>query len=91
MSGDGYRRRASPPLHRWEFPTRPWQRLRVGFAGPLGGKMYLIVVNAHTKWPEIVEMTSTTAEATTEKLRSIIARFGIPEQVISDNEPQFTS
>ena len=85
------RRAAAPPLHRWEFPVRPWQRVHVDFSGPFGGKMYLLVVDAHTKWPEIVVMTSTTADATTDKLRSIIARFGIPEQSISDKGPQFTS
>ena len=47
------------PIHRWEYPASPWQRLHIDFAGPLFGKMYLVLVDAYSKWPEIVEMEST--------------------------------
>lgn len=36
-------------------------------------------------------MSSTTAERAIEFLRSTFARFGIPEQIVSDNGPQWTS
>ena len=53
--------------------------------------MFLIVVDAHSKWPKVVEMMSTTAERTVEALRSIFTAHGLPEQLVSDNGPQFTS
>ena len=81
----------SAPLHRWEFPSQPWQRLHVDFSGPLQGKMILVCVDAHTKWPEIVVMNDMTAEGAVEALRSIFARMGLPEQIVSDNGPQFTA
>ena len=78
-------------LHLLEFPARPWQRVHVDFAGPCQGRMWLIVVDAHSKWPEVIPMTSTTATKTIQELRLIFARWGLPEQLISDNGPQFVS
>ena len=31
-----------------QWPTRPWTRLHVDFAGPICGKQILIVVDAHS-------------------------------------------
>ena len=30
-----------------KWPTRPWARIYVDFAGPLFGKMFLVVIDAH--------------------------------------------
>ena len=79
------------PLHPWCWPTRPWQRIHVDFAGPLLGRSYLIVVDVYSKWPEVVEMRSTTTSATIRELRRMFASHGLPEQLVSDNGPQFTS
>ena len=54
----------SAPLHPWKWPTRPWARLHVDFAGPMDGRMYLIVVDAHSKWMEVLPMTTATALTT---------------------------
>ena len=62
------------PLHRWEYPAYPWQRLHIDFAGPFQGKMFLVVVDAHTKWPDMFEMQDTTAAETVATLRSLFAR-----------------
>ena len=77
------------PLHPWEWPARPWQRVHIDFAGPFLGTMFLIVVDAYSKWPEVVPMTTTSATKTIEELRSMFARNGIPDQIVSDNGPQF--
>ena len=44
-----------------------------------------------SKWPEIVEMTSTTAGQTVKVLRDIFPRNSLPEQLVSDNGPQYVS
>ena len=41
------------PLHQWEVPAQPWQRLHIDFAGPYKDKMWLLVIDAFSKWPEI--------------------------------------
>lgn len=53
--------------------------------------MFLVIVDAHSKWPEVELMTSTTSKKTIEVLRSLFARHGLPEQLVSDNGPQFIS
>ena len=37
------------PLHPWNWPTRPWSRLHVDYAGPVEGRMLLIVIDAHSR------------------------------------------
>ena len=82
---------AVSPLHPWIWPARPWQRIHIDFAGPFKGRMFFILVDAHSKWPEVVEMKKTTSVMTIEVLRTLFASYGIPEQVVSDNGPQFTA
>ena len=79
----------SAPLHSWEWPARPWQRVHVDFAGPFLGTMFLIVVDAHSKWPEVIPITSTSATRTIEELRKLFTAHSLPEQLVSDNGPQF--
>ena len=78
-------------LHPWAWPSVPWQRIHADFAGPVMGKMLLVITDAHSKWPEVQIMTSTTASKTIEVLCELFARFGLPEQLVSDNGPQFVS
>lgn len=49
------------------------------------------MVDAHSKWPEVFPMKKITSFKTIEILRTVFARNGIPEQIVSDNGPQFTS
>ncbi|XP_058868762.1 uncharacterized protein K02A2.6-like [Acipenser ruthenus] len=79
------------PLHPWVWPGRPWQRIHIDFAGPFNGQMFLIVVDAHSKWPEVFILESTTAAKTIQVLRGLFSHYGIPEQLVSDNGPQFIS
>ena len=72
---------AKAPLHPWEQPGPPWKRLHVDFAGLFEG---LIVVDAHTKWPEVIPMKTTTVSRTIVVLRSVFARYGLPHQIVCD-------
>ena len=48
-----------------------------------------MAVDAYSKWPEIVKMSSTTAAQTITVLCQVFMTHGIPEQLASDNGPQF--
>lgn len=41
------------------------------FAGPVEGKMLMVVLDAHSKWPEIFMMENTTAEEKVNTLKVI--------------------
>lgn len=59
------------------------------FAGPFEGHMYLVVVDAHSKWPEVQIMGNTMASKTVKLMRNLFSRYGIPHILVSNNEPQF--
>ena len=77
------------PVHPWTFPSKPWSGIHIDFAGPISGTMYFVVVDAYSKFPEVVKITSTTSTATVNALRDIFSRYGLPEIMVSDNGPQF--
>ena len=79
------------PLHPWKWPTRPWARLHLDFAGPFQGKNILIAVDAHSKWIEAVCTPSMSSSCVIEELRSLFAKFGLPEMVVTDNGTCFVS
>ncbi|XP_015231242.1 PREDICTED: uncharacterized protein LOC107085444 [Cyprinodon variegatus] len=78
-------------VHPWEWPAEPWQRIHIDFAGPFEDRMLLVVVDAHSKWPDVAIMRSTTTRKTIERLEEMFSRYGIPEQLVSDNGPQFVA
>ena len=55
---------APAPLHPWLWPTKPWKRIHFDFAGPFQGRMFFIVVDADSKWTEVIEIPSITAQRT---------------------------
>ena len=78
-------------LHPWEWPSRPWARLHIDYAGPFMGKMFLIIIDAHSKWLDVHCVNTATAETTIAKLKSTFATHGLPEMIVSDNGTMFTS
>ena len=79
------------PLFSWNVPSEAWSRIHIDFAGPFEGSTWLIIIDAYTKWLEVVRMKTTSAQATIGKLREVFARYGVPRIIVSDNGPQFIS
>lgn len=79
------------PLQPWPWPDKPWTRIHIDYAGPMEGRMFLIVTDAHSKWVDIHATTSSTSNVTIEMLRKSFATLGLPEVVVSDNATAFTS
>ena len=84
--------RKSPPeapLHPWERLHQPWVHLHLDYAGPFLGKMFLIVIDAHSKWIEAFPMNTSTSSTTIEKLRITFVTHGLPEIVVTENGCNF--
>ena len=47
----------------------------------------MVVTDAHSKLPEILEVFDTTCK-TIQELRKLFAAYGLPQQVVTDNSPQ---
>ena len=79
------------PLHSWLWPAEPWKKIHIDFASPFYGRTFLVIVDSYYKWPEIIQMRSTTTAATVLQLCKLFSAYGLPEQLVSDNGPQFSS
>ena len=71
--------------------SEPWSRVHADYAGPFLGRMFLIMVDAHTKWIDVHITNSATSLVTIEKMRSTFAMLGLPEVLVTDNGTAFTS
>ncbi|KAL5515893.1 hypothetical protein EMCRGX_G001138 [Ephydatia muelleri] len=58
---------------------------------PFFGRMWLIVVDARTKWPEVFQLNEATSGTAITALMTTFSRFGLPEIIVTDNGSQFTS
>ncbi|KAA3675474.1 uncharacterized protein DEA37_0000888 [Paragonimus westermani] len=75
----------------WPEPKGPWARIHIDFARPLKGEYYFVVVDAYSKWPEVIPMSLASTSTTVTALGQLFSQFGVPESIVSDNGPQFTS
>ena len=72
-------------LHPWEWASRPCIRIHIDYAGPFMGKMFVLVIDAHSKWRDVHCVSS----ATTEKPKTTFATHGLPD--VSGYGSVFTS
>ena len=73
------------PLHPWKWLTHAWSCLHLDYAGPIEGKMFLVLIDAHSKWIEVFCVQSASSTHTIKKLRTVFSQFGIPESIVTDN------
>ena len=75
----------------------PFHRVAVDLIGPMvpksdkGNRYILTLVDYATRFPEAVALKSTDTEKVAEALVDMFARVGIPNEILSDNGPQFIS
>ena len=71
-------------------PSRPWQVLAVDLF-ELQGQDYLVTTDYYSNFFEVDKLVSKTSKEVIEKLKPHMARHGIPDKIVSDNGPQFSS
>ena len=72
------------------LPDYSWQVVGTDLF-ELNSKHYLLIVDYFSQYPESIQLSSTTLLSTIAALKSVFSRHGIPEEVRSDNGPQYSS
>ena len=78
------------PLLPSKLPETPWQKVGMDLF-EWRQSPYLLVVDYYSRYIEIAKLTTTTFTGVINYLKSIFARHGIPQTIVSDNGPQFSS
>lgn len=78
------------PLKSSPMPSLPWKRIATDLF-EWKKTTYLLIVDYYSRWIEIARLDCLTAKAVVQHTKSIFARHGIPDEVISDNGPQYAS
>ena len=76
---------------KWPETPSMWQRLHVDWCGPLEGYYFLIIIDSKSKFIDVHASKNLTSSKTVEHLRKTFSNFGLPEELVSDNGPCFTS
>lgn len=84
------RAQSREPLLSTPLPDRPWLKIGIDLCEH-EKENFLVIADYYSRYLEILHMPTTTSTQVALKLRATFARFGIPEEVVSDNGPQFSS
>ena len=57
--------------------------------GPINGKCILTYIDHYSSYPEACVLKEITSREVIKELTDIFARFGFPEEIVSDNGKQF--
>ncbi|KAJ8878861.1 hypothetical protein PR048_019450 [Dryococelus australis] len=83
---------AKVPSHPWEEPEHNWQRIHIDYADPYQVHNFLVVIDAKSKWAEIVTCSSPpTSKPSIKILKDRFSRNEFPEVMVSDNAMIFTT
>ena len=64
-------------------------RIHVDYAGPMDGKMVLVIIDAHSKYIDVHVVNAAISSATITKLSQTFAIYGLPIVLVSDNATCF--
>ncbi len=85
-----YRPNHIEPLIPTATPQRPWERVGSDLF-ELRKDKYLLVVDYLSRYVEVAKLTSTSSEEIIRQMKSMFSRHGVPNVVMSDNGPQYSS
>ena len=69
---------------------RPWAKIGVDLC-ELNGSTLLVVYDYYSNFIEIDNINKATSQTVSKALKGMLSRYGVPDIVISDNGPQFSS
>ena len=78
------------PMMPTKLPQRSWEKIASDLF-EFKGKTYIIVVDYFSRYIEILKLSTTSSASIITALESIFSRQGIPDVLVTDNGPQYTS
>lgn len=79
------------PILPWPTPDGPWERLHLDFTGPFQNRYRLVIIDAYSRWLEIVPLKHAHSISVIRTLRTLFATFGICQRIVTDNGTPFVS
>ena len=73
-----------------ETPELPWQSFATDLFS-LENMDFVLVVDYYSRYFEIERLRNTKTSTVIKKIKAIFARHGVPQEVISDNGPQYST
>ena len=78
------------PLVAAPFPQKPWEKVGVDLM-QMKKMNYIVLVDFYSRYIELARLADMTSKESIKHMKSIFARHGIPQTIISDNGTQFSS
>ena len=85
-----HKRQNTEPLKPTPFPEYPWQKVATVLF-EWKKTTYVLAVDYYSQYIEVCSLSSTSSASVIHKLKTVFARHGIPDSLMSDNGPQFSS
>ncbi|KAL9979611.1 hypothetical protein ACROYT_G017294 [Oculina patagonica] len=78
------------PILQHEFIARPWAKVAADLC-EIDNRVLLVVSDYYSNFIEVARLSNLTSRAIITELKAIFARFGVPDTLVTDNGPQFSS
>jgi hypothetical protein len=95
ISGKSVKPRPGPLLP-VPLPAGPWQKIAIDIAGefkaaPHHQRCVIAAIDLYSKWPEAITCGSPTSTAVIDFLTGLFERYGLVQEIVTDNGVQFVS
>lgn len=78
------------PILPHEFTARPWAKIAADLC-EFDNRILLVVSDYYSNYIEVARLSDLNTCAVVKELKEIFARFGVPDTLVTDNGPQFSS
>ena len=78
------------PMQSHKLPDRPWNRVAAD-QFKLHSQDYIVLVDFYSDFIEVKKLEENTSSSVVEFLKEQFSRYGIPDSLVTDNGPQFSS
>lgn len=77
------------PLHLWNLPSQPRNCNHIDFTGPMDGRQWFVIIDAYSRWSEILTVSTASTSNVIKVLLTLIACYGVFKTLVFDNGTPF--